>query len=465
MYLKIFDQNKNSGIQLELNELIARITAYNTEGAYNYELLKAFTVMARTELARRTFIYGGRGCEKNKGWDLCTEPGHCLEYGLSEVVVPQRIYDAVNETANKIMLYEGKAIKSYFHYRCGGATENSESVLGNRITYLRRVLCSFCREIEDKGSDQYFTVYELEELLNTKLTKPEGIYYNIPGMFEDIEVDEQGRIGKIKIGTKSYKGTELMKVLRLNSTRFDYIPVKFLVKCIGKGHGLGLCICGANEMAKSGKSYEEILEYYYTGITLSEMEMPETGKPLKGVKLVLDAAQGGEDCDDNVGSLGSREKEINLDIVLKLRDLLSDDGAEVYTTRDRDIGMVLSDRAAISNEKRPDFFLSIGQNSFPNPSASGTELYYFRGDVQGEKLAVLIMDELSSSLRLKNRGVRTADFFLLREVKASSIIIQLLYISCPKDEELLMDEGFRQKAAEAIHRAISKYYEKLRMRL
>jgi N-acetylmuramoyl-L-alanine amidase len=218
-------------------------------------------------------------------------------------------------------------------------------------------------------------------------------------------------------------------------------------------------------MAKSGKSYEEILEYYYTGITLSEMEMPETGKPLKGVKLVLDAAQGGEDCDDNVGSLGSREKEINLDIVLKLRDLLSDDGAEVYTTRDRDIGMVLSDRAAISNEKRPDFFLSIGQNSFPNPSASGTELYYFRGDVQGEKLAVLIMDELSSSLRLKNRGVRTADFFLLREVKASSIIIQLLYISCPKDEELLMDEGFRQKAAEAIHRAISKYYEKLRMRL
>lgn len=462
MYFKIYDSGKNRGSSLELNELIARITAYNAGGDCEFELLKVFAVMARTELSRKTFIYGGRGCENHKGYHICTEPGHCLEYGLADIEVPQRAYDAVNSTGNEIMLFEGRPIKPYFHYRCGGATENSESVLGNRITYLRRVLCSFCKDTADSDSDRYFTVDELEKLLNTKFSKPEGIHYNIPGMFEDIEVDEQGKISKIRIGSKIFKGTELMDILKINSTRFDYVPVKFLVKCIGMGHGLGLCRCGANEMARQGKSFEDILRYYYTGIKFGEMEMPEADKPLKGVKLVLDAAHGGESCSDSRGSLGSREKDINLDIVLKLKDLLSADGAEVFATRSSDVSMVLSDRAGISNEKRPDFFLSIGQNSFPNSSASGTEIYYYRGDVQGEKLASLIIEELCSSLGVKNRGVRTADFYLLREVKASALIIQLLYISNPNDEALLIDENFRQNAAKAIYGAIRKYYEGVR---
>lgn len=459
MNLKVYDTDRNSSSFIELNELVARVTAGNTGDECEMELLKAFAVMARTELARKTFIYGGKGCESHRGCDLCTEPGHCLECGLTDMAVPERVYEAVRSTNNTIMLFEGRPIKPYFHYRCGGATENSESVLGNRITYLRRVLCSFCKDIADKDSEKYYTVNELENLLNTKFAKPEGIHYNIPGMFEDIEVDEQGKINKIRIGSKTFKGTELMDLLKLNSTRFDYIPVKFLVKCIGTGHGLGLCLCGANEMAKLGKSYEDILKYYYTGIKFGEMEMPEAGKPLKGVRVVLDAAHGGEGCSDNVGSRGTREKDMNLDIVMKLKGLLSDDGAEVITTRDSDTGMVLSDRASLSNEKRPDFFLSVGQNSFPNPSASGTEIYYYRGDAQGEKLADIIMKEVSQSLGLRNRGIRTADFFLLREVKASAILIQLLYISNSKDEELLMDEEFRLNAAKAIHRAIREYYE------
>jgi len=462
MNLKIYDCNKNTAFSVELNELVAAITAYNTDDTCEFELLKAFAIMARTELAKKTFIYGGKGCDKHKGCVLCTEPGHCLEYGLVQTEIPERVYEAVNSTANTIMLFEGRPIKPYFHYRCGGATENSESVLGNRITYLRRVLCSFCKDEDDQDSEKQFTVHELEKLLNIKISKPEGIHYNIPGMFEDIEVDEYGKINRIKIGTKTFRGTELMKLLNLNSTRFDYIPVKFLIKCIGTGHGLGLCRCGANEMAKLGNSYEDILRYYYTGIKFGEMEMPEANKPLKGVKLVLDAAQGGEDCSDNTGILGTREKDVNLDIVIKLRDLLTADGAEVYLTRDSDINVVLSDRASLSNEKRPDFFLSIGQNSFPNPSASGTEIYYYRGDTQGEILGSLIIKELNSSLGIRNRGVRTADFYLLREVKASAIIIQLLYISCPEDEVLLMDENFRMDAAKAIHRAIRQYYEGVR---
>lgn len=461
MLFKVYDSEKNVGLSMELNELIARITSYNTVGEYEPELLKAFAVMARTELARKTFIYNGKGCENHKDYDICTEPGHCLEYGLADVEVSKAVYEAVAATEREIMLFEGRPIKPFFHYRCGGATENSENVLGNRITYLRRVLCSFCKEQGDNGSDRYFTVCELEDLLKTRFNKPEGIYYNIQGMFEDIEVDEQGKINRIKIGAKTFKGTEVRELLKLSSTRFDYIPVKFLVKCIGTGHGLGLCQCGANEMAKSGKSYQEILKYYYTGVCLGQMEIPDFSKPLKGVRIVLDAAHGGAVCDDNKGPTGLREKDVNLDIVLKLRGLLEGQGAEVYLTRDKDDAMALSDRAALSNGKRPDFFLSVGQNSFPNSTASGTEIYYYRGDSRGEKLSRLIIDDLSKSLGLKNRGVRTAEFYLLREVKASAVMVQLLYISNPQDEKLLCDQSFREAAAEAIFRAIEAYYEML----
>lgn len=460
MLFRVYDYEKKLILNMELNELTARIVSCNTKGFEEPELLKAFAVMARTELARKIFIYGGNGCEKHKDCDICTEPGHCLEYGLADVEVSQAVYDAVAATEREIILFGGKPIKPFFHYRCGGATENSENVLGNKITYLRRVLCSFCEKQKDSNSEKYFTLWELEELLKTRLQKPEGVYYDIKGMFEDIEVDEQGKINRIKIGSKDYRGTEVRELLQLNSTRFDYIPVRFLIKCIGTGHGLGLCQCGANEMAKSGISYREILKYYYTGVCPGQMELPDPKKPLKGVRLVLDAAHGGSDCDDNRGITGLREKDVNLDIVLKLESMLKEQGAEAFLTRKSDLGMVLEERASFANGKRPDFFLSIGQNSFSNCSATGTEIYYYRGDYQGENLSKLIMEDLNKSLGLKNRGVRMADFYLLREVKTSAVLLQLLYISNPQDEKLLSDDSFREAAALSILKAIKKYFNK-----
>ena len=432
MLFRAYDHEKELVRSMESDELTARITSCNAAGVDEPELLKVFAVMARTELARKILLYGGKGCENHKGCDICTETGHCLEYGLVETGVPQEVYEAVASTGREIIVFEGRPIRPFFHYRCGGATENSENVLGNRITYLRRVLCSFCKEKEDSGSDRYFTVSELEKLLRTRFSKPEGVYYSIEGMFEDIEVDEQGKINKIKIGSKSFRGTEVRELLKLNSTRFDYVPVKFLIRCIGTGHGLGLCRCGAREMAKLGMGYREILKYYYTGISLEQMELPDVKKPLRGIRVVLDAAQGGDECDDSKGASGLREKDVNLNIVLELKDLLDMQGAEVFLTRNNDVKMALSDRADFSNEKRPDFFLSIGQNSFSNSSASGTEIYYYRGDSQGKKLSNLIMEELVKSLGIKNRGVRIAEFFLLREVKSSAVLIQLLYISNPQ---------------------------------
>lgn len=458
MYLKLYSNHTQSIQEREFEELVAGITSTNLREDFSMETIKAFSIMVRTELARKMNIYGGTGCLKHSGSDLCDEPGHCIMFDIEKSDIDDIYKQAACSTKGIIITFDGKPIKPFYHYRCGGATENSENVLGSKITYLRRVLCSYCRFIPDLNSEKQFTVEELEQILNTKIIKPDNMYNSIVGMFEDIDVDDQGRVRSLKIGNKFFRGNELMELLELNSTRFNYTPVKFLFKSIGMGHGLGLCLCGANEMALAGKGYEDILSYYYTGIKLEAMEVIEEGKPLKGRKFVLDAGCGDEDGKLQLQVNGLDEKSINLDIVLNLAKLLQDDGASVCLTRENDINVALSDRAAIANAAKPDFFISILQNSFASPGVSGIEIYHFRGDKESEKISKIIIDEVSKAIESKNRGVRTAEFYLLRQVRASAIILQLLYITNPKDAEKLADPLIRQKSAEAIHQAILKYY-------
>ena len=455
MKLNVYDYKDLCGKEIFMDALVARICAFNIEEGSHYEVIKSFAIIARTELARKLKVYGGDGCNKHKGYHICTEPGHCLDYGLPNVEVPEIVGKAVKETDKLIITFGGKPIKPYFHYRCGGATENSENVIGNRITYIRKVLCEYCGDIEDEGKDKFFTLGELESLLGINIDRLKDEYYNIDGIFQDINIDNEGRIKTIKIGGKTFKGTEIMNILDLNSTRFNYMPVKFLISCIGKGHGLGLCFVGAEKMASQGKSYRDILNYYYTGIKLEEIKLIEEGKPLKGQTIVLDAASGLGDSNEGVAQGGLREGEVNLAIVLKLKEYLEEEGAKVFLTREDENHLILSDRLNLANTKQATLFISIGQNTFVNETASGTEVYYYKEDKAGKKYANLIHQEITKALDSRPRGTRVADYFLLREVRASSIIIELLYITNPEDEKKLLNPENHKRVAKAICKALS----------
>lgn len=461
MLYSVFDWEKSLIMRMDINELAARIAAFNIRENSCLETAKCFAIMARTELARKTKLYNGSGCNLRKGSDICTKPGHCLEFGIPNIYtpydkMPQSIRQATEETKNKIITFGGKPIKPYFHLRCGGTTENSENVLGNKITYLRKVYCSYCADIEDEEKDKYFTLEELEQLLNIKIVKPKDEYSSFNGIFEKIEVDEDGRIRSVKIGGKNFKGTEIADKLYLNSTRFNYMPVKFLITCIGKGHGLGLCYSGSEEMAKAGMKYEEILNYYYTGIDIEEMRRPD--RPLNGQIVVLDAASGRGDKNESKSMTGFAEGPVNLSIVLELKELLKENGAVVYLTRETEHNVILLKRVELTNEKKPDFFISIGQNTFQNDTASGTEIYHYREDKAGKKLSEYIMEEVTKELNCNDRGVREAEFYLLREVRCSATFIELLYITNPVDEGKLKSPLMHKKAARAIYRAVIRYY-------
>lgn len=463
--IKIYDSYKKEIFLKEMDHLIKEMVAFQIPINFEIETLKAQTIMMRTLLVRKMKMFGGEGCKKNKMADICNDEKWINEDDLKKKWGDDfewnwnKIDRALKETEGKIITINNKPIYPRFHLTCGGSTENSEKVDGSKTLYLRKVLCDYCKNSPYNRNFLELSLEEMEKKLGIvtgKASPTKGP--NIEGMIEDVNRDEEGRIMSMKVGGKNLKGVEVMELLGLNSTRFGWKPIAFRIETQGKGYGLGLCQYGANEMAKEGKKAEEILKYYFTGIQIKTVEKPSINMPLKGKVIVLDAGHGGDNTEDVVGLNGTREKDINLSITLKLAHIIREAGAEVHLTREKDVYIPLSERAEISNHISPNFFLSIHQNSFSNSNISGSEIYHYRGDREGEILANHILEQFSSTLGMISRGVKIANFYLLREVRSCALQIEVGFITNPYEEEKLKDEKFQKSVAGSIFNALVKYY-------
>ncbi|SDK85798.1 N-acetylmuramoyl-L-alanine amidase [Natronincola ferrireducens] len=456
IYINIYNPIGDKITTKPLEELVKELVAWSMPLTFHIEALKCQSIIMRTKIAK-----------------MLKEPHISLE--AFEGIIPLEDYrevwgrnfqknistlnNTVDDTEGIIIIFNNKPIDARFHTVCGGATENSENVDGNIVQYLRKVLCSYCQNTPYNLSYKDMTIEDIEEKLGVQFIKESpSKTLEIENMFYDIVRDEEGRVIRLKVGGREFTGKKLMELLQLNSTRFSWKPEKIRFFTTGKGDGVGLCQYGANEMAKTGKKFHEILEYYYTGISFKNMEASDIKKPLKGKTIVIDAAHGGEKGEDHVGSKGLREKDVNLAVCFSLEEHLQQLGADVYMTRREDEYIPLTQRASFANEISPDFFITIHQNYFKHPSISGTEIYYYRGDEDAKKLGKIIIEEITRQLHTTNRGVKTAEFFLLRDVKVSSIHIELAHISNPQEEALLMEQEFREKAALAIAKGIVEYY-------
>ena len=466
--IKIYDHLRDEILSKPIMELTVKMVASQMPATFEIEALKAQAIMARTFIIRRARVFGGNGCIKYKNADLCID-GHCITW-LEENQMREmwgekyeenwnKISEAVSQTEDLIITMNNKPIEPKYHSTCGGATENAENIEQNRILYLRKVLCDYC------GNSPYFqesmeiTLDEMERLLKIGTIKPTPeTGGEIEGIIENVERDEAGRIISIRLGGKNFKGTEVMELLGLNSTRFGWKPIAFRIEMQGKGNGLGLCQYGANTMAQQGFTAEEIIKYYFTGVQIKKFEKPSINQPLSGKIIILDPGHGGDNTEDVTGPTGLREKDINLAISIELARLLRKAGATVYETRTEDVYVSLSKRAELSTKVRPSFFISIHQNFFANPNISGSEIYFYRGDREGETLANFILEELSRILGTIPRGAKIADFYLLREVRSSVIQIEVGFITNPEEEEKMRQKGFGHRTAEAIASGLIKYY-------
>ncbi|HEY3375704.1 MAG TPA: N-acetylmuramoyl-L-alanine amidase [Candidatus Aquicultor sp.] len=180
--------------------------------------------------------------------------------------------------------------------------------------------------------------------------------------------------------------------------------------------------------------------------------------------IAIDPGHGGYDSGAVAASTGLKEKEINLAVALRVRDLLVAKGYQVVLTRSTDTYIGLSERAACANNALADLFISIHHNSNATETAMGTAVYSFPGSQQGAVLAKMIQQELVkefgwAGVAGKDDGQLTANFAVLRQTVMTASLCESAYMSNPSEAALLMTNEFRQKEAQGISDGIAKYVD------
>lgn len=171
------------------------------------------------------------------------------------------------------------------------------------------------------------------------------------------------------------------------------------------------------------------------------------------MKIYIDPGHGGNDS-GAIGSAGLKEKDVNLNIAIKVRQILEKHGINAILTRHDDSRVELIDRVKMANDNRADYFISIHINSASNSTATGTETFAFPNSSVGAKLANAIQKSLVNEINLANRGVKHKDFFVLKNTKMPATLVEVAFISNPEEEKLLKDQNFLYKVVVGIVKGV-----------
>lgn len=186
---------------------------------------------------------------------------------------------------------------------------------------------------------------------------------------------------------------------------------------------------------------------------------------LKGKVIAIDPGHGGSDS----GAVGSysQEKDITLAISKRLQTLLNDAGATVIMTRTTDVDVYgpyagaveeLQARANVANAAKADVFVCIHIDSFDSPNAGGVTAYYNSKTPYDYSLAKYIHNENMEVTTFADRGVQTANFYVLLHTNMPATLLELGFISNPNEENALNSADQQQKFAESIAKGLADYF-------
>ena len=233
--------------------------------------------------AERSYVYyqlaAGRK-DAHPDADFCTDHTCCSAY-LSETAAREkwggdfapwntRVEQAVSDTDGQVVLYNGQPILAVFHSSSAGRTAAAGDVWSGDLPYLVSVDSPEGEEtVPNYYSTVTFTASEAKEKLLA--AHPELKLSGTPDRWFGAAAENgSGRVETVSVGGTDIEGTELRRIFGLRSACFtvaaDSESVTFRVT--GYGHGVGMSQYGANQLAREGKTWQEILEWYYTGATV-----------------------------------------------------------------------------------------------------------------------------------------------------------------------------------------------------
>lgn len=187
-----------------------------------------------------------------------------------------------------------------------------------------------------------------------------------------------------------------------------------------------------------------------------------------GKVVLIDPGHGGRD-PGAVAPSGLLEKDVTLGVALHLERLLHRAAVHVVMTRrdDSDLSDAgttnrkvqdLSRRVQMARDTQADLFVSIHANSFPSPVWSGAQTFYYPGRADDRWLAEKIQARLKSQLGPNRREAAAADYYVLRESTVPAVVVEVGFLSHPKESELLGSPDYQQRIAEAIYMGIIDYF-------
>ncbi|HEY4931419.1 MAG TPA: SpoIID/LytB domain-containing protein [Terriglobales bacterium] len=255
---------------MPMDEYLAGVLAGETGNFKSDEALKAMAVAARTYA-----LHFGRRHALD-GFDFC-DSTHCQNLGLANV--DARLQRIVESTSGEVLWYDGEPAAAYYHANCGGTTEDGHYILGNdeqRAPYLKQHADTYCVR---SGANQWHSEVSKRDL--QRALAAEGLA--IPGQLRSVAVLHRTPSGRVEFLTVTGSRSVTVPALtfrfaigrnlgwdRLKSNwyevRVEGDSVAFHGR--GSGHGVGLCQVGAEVMGEEGRSYREILSFYYPGTKL-----------------------------------------------------------------------------------------------------------------------------------------------------------------------------------------------------
>jgi stage II sporulation protein D len=265
---------------------VAPIEAYlsGVVGAEMYSYWEPQALQAQAVAARTYALYIKNRFGKERSWDVTTTQANQVYRGLAAETATVR--SAVEQTRGMILVCpaangEKEIFPTYYSSMCGGHTEDSQAVFGESFAALQAVECPWCNRIaRDSFRDWGPVEYSIEEI-HRRLT---GRYPSLAeklGKVTAVEIIRTGRFGRVtgvsilgSNGKKDFLRGEDFRLaldpsgMKLKSTIFS-LRRKGIVYAFfdghGFGHGVGLCQTGAEYLAREGRTYREILSWYYPG--------------------------------------------------------------------------------------------------------------------------------------------------------------------------------------------------------
>ncbi len=268
--IRLLRTQQNEVIELPLEEYVKGVLAAEMPASFELEALKAQAIVARTY----TMYQMEHHLDKHENADICDDIFCCQAYKTKEDAFSsgneeeerkwRKIHEAVNQTSGKYITYEGEVIEAFFHAHSGGKTEDVKYVWnGEKIPYLQSV-----EGMEEEAflDEKCIEKTKLKELIASLVPS----YDANKDTITIIDKTPSGRVYHLKIGDVIVKAEKLRRCIDIRSTYFtieeDEKTITFHTN--GYGHGVGMSQYGANQMAKEGKTAEDIICHYFNNVTI-----------------------------------------------------------------------------------------------------------------------------------------------------------------------------------------------------